>query len=63
MNDDCKAVYFENIYQVVKVNPYDKDILNVDFDVSLNISIEDGMILMKLKKSITSNIQLVVLRS
>lgn len=38
LNKDCKAVYFENLYQVVVVNPYDKEVLNVDFEVELNVS-------------------------
>lgn len=38
LNKDCKAVYFENIYQLIVVNPYDKEVLNIDLEVELNVS-------------------------
>jgi len=38
LNKNCKADYFENLYQVVVVNPYDKEVLNVDFEIELNVS-------------------------
>jgi len=39
LNENCKAIYFENSYKVVVINTYDKNVFNVDFDVTLDVSI------------------------